>query len=192
MIVSDSLKNVFESVLIYESIIVGISVPKRLEYLQAIAELAERKNYSLWISGHFWHTNNFLNYLVGKIKFKWKYPLLAKYIKNIFVQPQELAVIYSKSKICLNINVSYHKSFNTRNFDIMYSNRLLISDAEDLTGIDIVPNRDFIMCKDIADMVSKIDYYLQHEELADEIRKNGKKIVEQKYLFIQTLDKVLS
>lgn len=172
----------------YDLCFVGLSTPKRIEYLQAIAQLCKNKGYRLFIAGHFWHNNNLLNFTIGKLKFKLKHPLLSRYVVNKFIQPYELANIYHSSKICLNINVAHHKSFNPRNFDIMHSGKLLISDEQNLQGVDIVPDKDFIMCDGIDDMVAKIDFYLQNEDQYRHITDSAKRKVEQKYLFNNTLD----
>ena len=125
------------------------------------------------------------------MKFRRKYPALAKIIMNKFIQPVELAKIYAESKICLNINVEYHKSFNPRNFDILYSKRLLMSDEQNLQGVCLLPDRDFVMCDGIDDMLEKIEYYLSNEQDYSKMVENGRDIVEQRYLFKNTLDVLL-
>lgn len=177
---------------IYDLCFVGISTPKRLEYLDRIAEWCKKNNKSFFVAGHFWHTNSKFNYVLGKFKFKIKHPILAEYVQNRFIQPCYLAGVYAQSKIVLNINVAYHKSLNQRTFDIMYSNSMLICDEQDISNSLIVPNRDFVMCKDIDDMIEKIEYYLNNDEERKNIIKSGHVITEKNYLFKYTLDKLFS
>ena len=175
----------------YDVCFVGIGTNKRLAYLEKIAQLCENKGYRLFIAGHFWHNNNWINYTIGKIRFGRKYPALARIIVNKFIQPAELARIYAESRICLNINVEYHKSFNPRNFDILYSKRLLISDEQDLQGVCLLPNKDFVMCDGIDDMLEKIEHYLSNNQDYSKMVERGRDIVENHYLFKNTLDIIL-
>lgn len=91
---------------------VGIATEKRLNWLDAVAVYCEKNRLRFWVLGHFWHNNNWLNYHIGEWKFKYKHPVLAKYVQNKFIKPKNLAPIYARSKIVLNINVEYHKSLN--------------------------------------------------------------------------------
>ena len=175
---------------IYDICFVGISTPKRLMYLDKIAEWCKNNNVTFFVAGHFWHTNNIVNYMIGKFKFKVKHPILANYVNNKFISPRNLAKIYSQSKIVLNINVVYHKSLNQRTFDVMYCKSLLICDEQDLSTAIIEPNRDFIMCKNVDSMIENINYYLNNEQKRSSIANNGNKIVKENYLFKSTLDKI--
>lgn len=175
----------------YDMSFVCLATEKRLMYLEKIAKYSMKYNRSLFIAGHFWHNSNLINYLIGKIKFKYKYPFLYHYVKNEYLKPSDLANIYTNSKICLNINIAKHNSFNGRNFDIMIRKALVITDKEDLTGIDLLPDKEFIMADSPDDMIEKIDYYLVNESQRKEIAENGYNSVKEKYLFQYTLDKIL-
>lgn len=174
----------------YDICFVGLPTKNRLEYLDHIAEYCYNKKKKIYISGHFWHWNNILNYYIGKLKFKYKHPILSKYVKNIYIQPNDLAKIYSKSKVVLNINVPHHKGFNQRNFDVMMCKSLLICSQQDANGIDVREGHDFIMCKDIEDMITKIDYYLDNEDEYKEIIDKAYATVCDKFLFKHTLDRI--
>lgn len=144
----------------------------------------------MFLAGHFWHNNNIIQSFLGRIKFRIKYPCLYKFVKNNRLKPSELAQIYKDSKILLNINIAKHNSFNERNFDIMISNRLLITDNESLNGVDILPGKEFIMSTGIEDMVRCIDYYLKNETERLSIAKAGMIKTENKYLFSNSLDTI--
>ena len=174
----------------YDICFVGLATPKRIEYLTKVAKYCNQNGKSFFCSGHFWHNSNFWNRFCGWIKFKKNNPILAKYVHNIFVTPENLAQIYKNSKICLNINVEQHKGFNPRNFDIMYVGSLLLTDRQDLNGIELKPNEDFVMSNSSEQMISDIDYCLNNFPECNFIANNGKTKVKSKYLFENTLDEV--
>ena len=176
----------------YDVCFVGISNPKRLKYLDAIAEYCDKNNKKLFVSGHYWHDSNKLQSFLGERSFKRKHPVLFKYLHNQFIEPKDLASVYNQTKICLNINVDYHNNFNSRNFDVLYMGKLLISDTQDLSGIVLEPGKHFLMCDDEAGMVKLIDKYLQAEDERERIAKSGKKIIEEKYLFVNSLHEIVS
>ncbi len=176
----------------YDLCFVGLATPKRIEYLDEIARWCFENNKTFFVAGHFWHTNNKINYWIGKMKFKIKHPILAKYVQNKFIQPYDLAAVYTKSRIVLNINVAYHKSLNQRTFDILFCNSLLICDKQNVGSIEITPGQDFIMCDGIEEMVDKISYYLEHDEERERISARGRALVAGKYLYAQTLKKIFS
>lgn len=170
---------------------VGIATEKRLKYLEAVADYCDKNQLNFFVSGHFWHNNNWLNYSIGQWKFKRKYPVLARYTKNAFIMPRDLALIYARSKIVLNINVAYHKSLNQRCFDVMVCNSLLLNDKQNVGQLPLINGEDFIMSEDETDMVKKIDFYLKHEKERHRISANGTTKAEKSFLFEQTLKKLL-
>lgn len=170
---------------------VGIATEKRLNWLDAVAVYCEKNRLRFWVSGHFWHNNNWLNYHIGEWKFKYKHPVLAKYVQNKFIKPKNLAPIYARSKIVLNINVAYHKSLNQRCFDVMIADSLLLNDKQNVGQLPLVNGEDFIMAEDENDMVNKIDFYLKHPEERRRISCNGKQKAGKLFCFKQTLETVL-
>lgn len=170
---------------------VGIATEKRLNWLDAVAVYCEKNRLRFWVSGHFWHNNNWLNYHIGEWKFKYKHPVLAKYVQNKFIKPKNLAPIYARSKIVLNINVAYHKSLNQRCFDVMIADSLLLNDKQNVGQLPLVNGEDFIMAEDENDMVNKIDFYLKHPEERRRISCNGKQKAGELFCFNQTLETVL-
>ena len=132
----------------------------------------------------------FLQRLIGALKFRRKHPILYKYVKNEYLTPEQLAQVYIDSKICLNINIEKHHSFNTRNFDIMVLGRLLITDEEDLTGIDVIPGDEFVMSNNVENMLESIDKYLGDTNKGLEIAIRGKNKVKKKYCLENTIKKI--
>ena len=170
---------------------VGISTKKRLDYLDVIGEYCDRNKLNFFVSGHFWHNNNWLNYHIGQWKFKKKHPVLAKYVNNRFIVPKDLAQIYAKSKIVLNINVEYHKSLNQRCFDVMVCDSLLLNDKQEIGDLPVRDGKDFVMCDGVTNMVEKIDFYMQHDAERKRIAHSSKEQAEKNFLFKQTLEKLL-
>ena len=124
------------------------------------------------------------------MKFRRKHPILYKYVKNEYLTPEQLAQVYIDSKICLNINIEKHHSFNTRNFDVMVLGRLLITDEEDLTGIDVIPGDEFVMSNNVENMLESIDKYLGDTNKGLEIAIRGKNKVKKKYCLENTIKKI--
>lgn len=180
------------NIMAYDICFICSATKKRLEYLDKIAEWCYKNNKSLFIAGRFWHTNNWLNYNIGKLKFKMRHPVLSKYVQNKFIEPKYLSNIYRKTKICLDINVEYHKSLNRRAYDIMYCGSLLLCDEQDLYNTDILPNIDFVMAKDINDMLKKIEYYLNNDTQRLQIASNGENITKRNHLYEDALKKMFS
>lgn len=170
----------------------GIAIEKRLKYLDAVAAYCTKNKLHFWVSGHFWHNNNWLNYHIGAWKFRRKHPVLAKYVQNTFIMPKDLASIYARSKIVLNINVVYHKSLNQRCFDVMICDSLLLNDKQNVGKLPLVDGEDLIMAANENDMVNQIDFYLHHTKERQQIANHGKQKAEKSFLFEQTLEKVLA
>ena len=169
---------------------VGMASPKRLQYLELLVDYCSKNNKKIFIAGHFWHDNNWINYTIGKYKFKSKHPLLSKYVNNTFIQPNELAKLYCRSKIVLNINVAYHKNPNQRNFDVMVCDSLLISDKQEIDGLPLESGKDFIMTDGAEEMLAKVKYYLDHEEERIKIAERGRKVAEVHFLYESTLNRL--
>ena len=171
---------------------VGIASPKRLQYLELLVDYCSKNNKKIFIAGHFWHNNNWINYTIGKYKFAKKHPLLAKYVHNTFVQPADLAKLYCRSKIVLNINVVYHKSPNQRNFDVMVCDSLLITDKQEMAGLPLEAGKDFIMTDGAEEMLAKVKFYLEHEDERQKIANKGRSVAEAYFLYEATLERLLS
>lgn len=91
----------------------------------------------------------------------------------------------------MNINISYHKSPNQRNFDVMVCDSLLITDKQDMADLPLVVGKDFVMTNGSDEMLDKVKYYLEHEDERQRISNNGRNKAESYFLFETTLDKLL-
>ena len=68
--------------------------------------------------------------------------------------------------------------------------RMLITDDEDLNGIDLIPGQEFIMSKNEDDMVRNIDIYLNNDEERLKIAQKGKQKVGERYCFINAIEQI--
>lgn len=170
---------------------VGAHNPKRLEYLDLVAQYCDKNNIKFFVAGHFWHNSNVWSSFIGKLKFKKRHPILYKFVKNNFIQPDRLAELYTKSKIVLNINIGYHKSLNQRHCDVIYSGSILISDEVDVRGLDEELCKYFISCKSKKEMVEQIDKVLNNYASFKEKFKNGAEFANKNYTILNVYDELL-
>lgn len=174
----------------YDICFVGSSSPKRLIILNAVAYWCKKNNKKLCVVGQYWHNSHLLSSILGQLKFRKKYPELSLYVQNRFIQPNEVANIYCRSKICLNIVTDRHKGVNTRTFDILAAGGFQLCDTVDFSGIDLRDQCDLVLYRDKKDLIEKIEYYLDNENLRLEISQTGKNLVLKKYLFKHTMKKI--
>lgn len=87
---------------------------------------------------------------------------------------EELAQIYSSSKINLNINLQGKSSINYRVFEVLASGGFLLTDErEDLEQYFEI-SKHFETYKDTKDLIDKIDFYLKNINIAQKIAQLGK------------------
>ena len=94
---------------------IGSPFYNRLELLEKVAFEANKNLWNLKIIGPFYEEK----YPWKKMIFKKKYPYIFRYLNNTRVSSEEAAALYSRTKICLNIHDSHHKSPNPRTFEIL-------------------------------------------------------------------------
>ena len=108
-----------------------------------------------------------------KMQFRKRHPCLYKYIKNKIFSLEEVADIYKKSKICINISVSEHKSINPRTFEILASGALQLINIGQKANGNIRLGKDVIEFHDSADLLKLISYYLSNGMERYRIAKSG-------------------
>lgn len=176
---------------IHDICFVGLGTSERLLYLEKVAKYCTQYNKKMFVAGHFWHNNNCLSSIIGKYKFKKKFPNLSKYVINKFVEPKDLYELYRKSRVCLNINTPGHDTFNSRNIDIMYSGGIVLTERENLSGYDLVEGKHFYSCDNPDDMVEKLKYLLDGKEDYNEVCFNAQTKIMEKYLFTNNIDTLI-
>lgn len=86
----------------------------------------------------------------------------------------QMPMVFKKSKINLNISLRSIKSgIPQRAFDIMGSGGFLLSNFQADFLDDFIPGKDFDFYESKEDLLSKIDYYLSHEEERQAIATSG-------------------
>jgi spore maturation protein CgeB len=148
---------------------IGMPSPERLEILDCIAKYANDNNKNMLIGGIWYDTR----WPWKKIQFRKRHPYLYKYIKNKIFSLEEVADIYKKTKICINISVSEHKSINPRTFEILASGALQIMNIGQKSYGNIRLGKDVIEFHDSDDLIKLISYYLSNEMERYRIVKSG-------------------
>lgn len=165
---------------------------KRLGTLEAVAKLAYKENYKMLVLGRIWHSHHWWQEVIGKIKFYRKYPYLAKVVKNKVLNPHEVISYYKRTKINLNIHIEGHTGYNCRTFEIMGNQNFVLSDKQDKCGLELEEGRNFDSYDSIEDMLEKIEYYLNHDEVRNKIAANGGNLIREKYNLVNALRIILS
>lgn len=153
---------------------------KTKEHLFRKVLLPLQKRYHVAIYGPGWTMKDkFLRAMSG-IGRKTKFFGLADWAnRNRLSVPLETErVIYSSSKICLNIHEYYPTGLcknlsNEREFKIPACGGFQISDA--VLGFErfFVPDKEIVIGKDASDLTQKIEYYLSHDTERETIRRAG-------------------
>lgn len=86
----------------------------------------------------------------------------------------QMPLVFKQSRINLNISLRSIKSgIPLRAFDIMGSGGFLLSNYQADFLDDFIPEEDFVYYESKEDLLSKIDYYLAHDEERAAIAQNG-------------------
>ena len=86
----------------------------------------------------------------------------------------DMPFAFKRAKINLNITLrSIHKGIPLRAFDIMGAGGFLLTNYQPDFLLHFVPGEDFVYYESDEDLLSKIDYYLTHEEERKAIAASG-------------------
>lgn len=163
----------------------------RLSILNTIAQLCIKNNYKFALYGHFWHSNHYLQQIIGSIKFRYKYPDLYKYVHNQKLEPNKVVDLYRKSRICLNIHNQNHTGLNCRSFEIMGNGNFLLTDKKDTNRLNIKAGVDYEDYSNMEELINKISYFLCHDKERQCIALNGAACVRQNYTIDRLISKVI-
>ncbi len=89
--------------------------------------------------------------------------------------PREMARIYSRSKIVVNSSINY--DVNMRVFEALASGALLITDPADSLEELFKDGEELVIYHDENELISKIKYYLDHEDERIKIAQKGREKV---------------
>lgn len=144
----------------WDVVFVGSPSGERLVYLEKAAEAGAQRGWKMLFVGPFFEER----YFWKPLSFKAKRPALFQYIKNANLPPAQVADLYRRSKICLNIQGNDGENLNPRTFEILATGGFeLISHHKDYYGL-LEPGRDLAEFGSPEEMVEKVAYYLEHEQ----------------------------
>jgi spore maturation protein CgeB len=152
-------------------------------------------------------------FLAGKrtriIGIRWEaltsYSLLGNAIRNdVWLSPEETAHYYNGAKIVLNLhraadasgnqnmlNIPAH-SVNPRMFEISGCAAFQLSDQRAELGVMYAPGAELDVFESSADLIEKLEYYLQHEEVRREAALRGYERTLKEHTYVHRLDRMLS
>ena len=167
---------------------IGWRSKKRLEFLEKLSDRAIEKNWNVKIGGFLYDGRHFWKRWV----FASKHKNLSKFAENRILTPSEIAELYRRSKICLNINVSEHHSLNPRTFEICATKSFQLMDK----GLDahhlINLETDLATFDGAEDLLEKIEFYLAHDELREKIALSGYNAVIKNCTLKRSVEKLLA
>lgn len=174
----------------YDICFVGVDDEKRLKTLEHVAQYCRKRNKKMIVYGQMWKQRPVLNKLKHEYKFKRKYPNLYKFVVNKFLNPEDVARLYSSSKVCLNI-IKEGNSCNPRIFEILGTKSFQIIDYCDKVKMLFEDKKHLVMYRDLKELDRLLDYYLTDEKERDKIAQVGYDLTRKKYTITKLVGKML-
>lgn len=100
--------------------------------------------------------------------------IYSKCFKGCIESEEELAEIFSSSKINLNLNLQGKSSINYRVFEVLASGGFLLTDEREDINEYFEIGKHLETYKDVKDLIDKIDFYLKNSTIAQRIAQLGK------------------
>jgi spore maturation protein CgeB len=166
---------------------VGKTTKKRMEILKQVADYALKNNRTFITYGNYWGSHFW-----KKSQFKKKHAPLDSYAVNAKIDPGDLAGLYRRSKICLNIHIAEHDGLNPRTFEILGTKSFALVDNKAELNQYFQIGKHLAVYNDIDDLLEKIDYYLLNSDLREAIAAEGYAHVENTYDIDSTVQRVWS
>ena len=185
---------------LYDICFVGTLDKRRLELLDQVAEYAynNKKRMIVYTSVQIKkipHLHLLPKILIRRLKYNLKYKYLMKYLVNEPIFGKDLAKLYNKSKICLNIHVGteleLHTGLNPRGFEILGCRSFELIDEGHLNYTLIKNGEDIIEFSDNDDLLKKIKYYLKNDCERENIAKSGNEKILEYYTIDKTVEKII-
>lgn len=148
---------------------IGTPMPHRVEILEQVAESMSNREGRMYVGGR-WYDDRY----PWKVhSYRKKHPHLFPSLANRELSPEEVAGIYRRSKIVLNINNDVHQSISPRTLEILATRTFQLMNGGQQSNGTLDFDRDLVQYEDVDDLIRKIDYYLQHEEEREQIAEHG-------------------
>lgn len=167
----------------YDISFVGSKTKNRLEILETIASYCIQERKAMIVYGKYYEDKGcLLRRFFSKLKFKYQYPCLFKFITNKTLNGKSISELYNKSRISLNIHINIHKGINPRTFEILAGGNFELCDyRKNSNRLGLIDNYNIVFYKNNSDCIKKIDYYLRDTEKREEISKEGYRLIKEKY-----------
>ncbi|GAB6431274.1 MULTISPECIES: glycosyltransferase [unclassified Bacillus (in: firmicutes)] len=150
---------------------VGYGYRNRKEILNELVRVFSNNGLNMVIVGRYGELKKPISYIYSKLKYRH----LHKVVRNKNIQPYQLNELYSRSKICLNINFENHKGVNPRTFEIAATNSFQLTDYNEEVSNFFKENDEIVIYENVQDLVKKIEYYLNNSALREEIASKSYK-----------------
>ena len=147
---------------------VGSPYKTRLGILEPLAQAAEEHGWNFQVFGPFFETRYFWKRLV----FRFRYPHLSRHLTNGTMTSEEVASIYHRSKICLNLHGNGSDGVNPRTFEVLASGAMEMIDKRGDYDV-LQPGRDVAVFSGIDDLVRQAEWYLAHEDERKALAEHG-------------------
>lgn len=173
---------------------IGTNLPQKREFFKEWL-FPLRKDYNLKLYGQDW--TRFDQYLgmVTKVGQYFNIPIL-KNLQKPKLKPGDEALIYSNSKILVNLHEDYQRKFggdcNERTFKIPFCGGLEIMDNISCAQDYFVDGKEIVIAKDKDDWFKKIDYYYNHPIEAKKIAKAGQLRARRDHTYHNRADQIIS
>lgn len=148
---------------------VGNASKLRVGILEKVCGLAIKKNLKMKIGGTYYDEK----YFWKKKFFERRRPNITKFLENRYFNPSEVADLYRRSKICLNINTVEHKSLSPRTFEICATNSFQLMNSGQISHGLLNLETDLATFDGAEDLIAKVEFYLANDELREKIALAG-------------------
>lgn len=137
---------------------VGSPYRTRLQMLEPLAAAAEARGWQFRAFGPFFEARH----IWKRASFRRKWPHLARHLTNGTFSSEEIADIYRRSRICLNLHGNGSTGVNPRTFEILACGAMEIIDARGDYDV-LQPGVDVAVFRDVPDLVEIVAWHLSHE-----------------------------
>ncbi len=124
-------------------------------------------------------------------KFSKEFPNYKEYFQNKTVTPNEANLLYSKTKICINIHSAGRtEGTNQRFFELLGSKSFQIVNENDFICTHFT-DKEVVVYKNEQDLFNKISYFIVNKKERKEIAQRGYEKVLKGHTFVHRISKVL-
>ena len=184
---NDAFRHVQQQEKQIDILFIGSPFHNRLQILEQVSMAACQNEWKLKIIGPFYDEK----YPWKKMLFQKKYPYIYRYLENKRVSSEEAATLYAKTKICLNIHDTKHKSPNPRTFEILAVGSFELIDQRDYWGV-LTPGKDIIAYSNIENLITNIEFYLDNESERNNIAHRGSECIKDRLKMNTLLTRIIS